>query len=336
MKHFTLLSLSVLLASPSAWGVISLGGSTSDWTAIGYPVASRSDYENDQQTGHAASDIVGDVVGNQVAFYTQYDDNGTTADLNDDWIGFRVRMSAADGGQTLLWDSNLLIGIDVGGEGAADVFLITTQKSGGYINFYSVDDPLLSGANTSPSTTSVTQITSGGGVGAVWTRPATPDSRVASATVADETTYFNYSAVTTDTDHHLFLETDGASDNLDGRARNNVDETDYFVSFQVDMLTLIDAVSMSTGAVLDANAGLRFLVGTSIQDNAFNQDLNGQDGNSPDGDAYSQANKDKTWAQLGAATGLYTASGDVVVPEPATYALLFGLIAFGVAAVRRR
>lgn len=324
MKPFALLSLSVLLASPSAWGVISLGGSTSDWTAIGYPPSSRSDYEDDQQTGHVASDIVGDVAGNQVAFYTQYDDGGGSATLDDDYLGFRVRMSAPDGQQgSPSWDSNLLIGIDVGGEGAADLFVIVSQKSGGNIGYYAVDDPLAPGANTSPSTTSVTQITSGG-TGAIWTR--TPTSP-----------FFDYSAVSATTDAYINSGGVGASDNLDGLSRQNKDDTDFFISFQVDMLTLVQAVSLSNpDAVLDASAGLRFLVGTSIQDNAFNQDLNGQDGNSPDGDAYSQANKDKTWAQLGAATDLVTASGAAVVPEPSTYALLFGLIAFAAVGIRRR
>ena len=307
--------------------MISLGGSTSDWTAIGYPPTSRSDYDADQQTGHVASDIVGDVAGNQVAFYTQYDDNNGSATLDDDYLGFRVRMSAPDGQQgSPSWDSNLLIGIDVGGEGAADVFVIVTQKSGGNIGFYSVDNPLDLNANTSPSTTSVTQITTGGGAGAIWTR--TPSSP-----------FFDYSAVSATTDAYINSGGAGASDNLDGLSRQNKDDTDFFISFQVDMLTLIDAVSLSTGAVLDASAGLRFLVGTSIQDNAFNQDLNGQNGKATnkggDGDPYSQANKDKTWAQLGAATGLYTASGELV-PEPSTYALLLGLVAFGVSAVRRR
>ena len=326
MKPIHLLPLFALLASPSAWGVISLGGSTSEWTAIGYPATSRSDYDADQQTGHVASDIIGDVAGNQVAFYTQYDDNGTTADLDDDWLGFRVRMSAADGGQTPSWDAKLLIGIDVGGEGAADIFVITSQAtSGAFINYYSVDNPNEPFANTSPSTTSITQITSGGGAGAVWTRdPIAP--------------YFDYSAVDATTDAYFASGAPGASDNLDGRARNNVDETDYFVSFQVDVLTLIDAVSMSTGAVLDAAAGLRFLVGTSLQANAFNQDLNGQNGAKVsaggDGAPTQGDNALLSWGDLGAATDVYTASGEV--PEPATYALLFGLVGLGAVVVRRR
>jgi len=147
---------------------------------------------------------------------------------------------------------------------------------------------------------------------------------------------FDYRAVSAATDHHINDGTPGASDDLDGGG-----DTDFFISFQVDMLTLIEAVRLSnTGAVLDAASGLRFLVGTSIQDNAFNQDLNGQNGNAVnkggDGDPYSQANSGKTWAQLGAATDTYTASGGSPVPEPATYALLLGFAVLAAATVRRR
>lgn len=323
MRYLPFLSASVcLLAAPTAWGVISLGGSTSDWTAIGYPAGSQSDYLDDQQTGHVASDLVGDATGNQSAFYKQYQDAGVIGDITDDYLGFRIRLAAPDGQDgSPSWDSRLLLGIDVGADGAADIFIIVTQKSGGSISYYSVDS-VAEGANTSPSTTAVSLLNPGTSP-FVWTR--TPSSP-----------YFDYSAVSTTTDAYLNSGGDGATNNLDGLNRNNKDDTDFFLSFQVDMLTLIEAVSLSTGAVLDENSNLGFLVGTSIQDNAFNQDLNGQNGDSADGDAYTQANQDKTWAQLGAASDVYTASGTEAVPEPATYALIFGCVTLGFVACRRR
>lgn len=314
-----------LLLPQLLFGVIALDTSTADWTAIEYPTG-QSDYLNDQQTGHLPSDLVGDASGNQSAFYKAYSDGGT-ATLDDDYLGFRVRFAAPDGNQNPTWESNLLIGIDVGADGAADVFIITTQKSGGYIRFYSVvsNEP---GQNVSPSTTAVdilnptnTLPNAADANGYIWER--TPDG-----------SFFDYSAVDATTDAFIANGGSGATDNLDGASRNNQIDTDFFLSFQVDMFTLIEAVRLSTGALLDETTSLGFLVGTSIQDNAFNQDLNGQDGDL--GDPTKGTLADQTWAQLGAATDAYTASGESPVPESSAYAALLGLLSFSVVVIRRR
>lgn len=311
-------ALSVYVFS-SAHAVISLGGSTSEWTAIEY--ANQSDYYIDQQTGHAASDIVGSPDGTQAGVYKKYEDGG--AGLANDYLGFRVRMAAPDiGGGGASWDANLLVGLDVGADGDVDLFIITTQKSGGYIRYY---DPG-TGANTSPSTTSAFLLNPGT-AGYVWEQTPTAP-------------YFDYSPVNSTTDHYFAA--NGVSDNLDG-ASTSKDDTDHFISFQVDMWTLAEAVRLATAdqadgsgeEILGEDTVMSFLVGTSIQDNAFNQDLNGHDANT-DGDPYSNANKDFTWGQLGASSVAYTASGDSPVPEPSSYALLFGLAAVCFVGQRRK
>ncbi|HAY99531.1 MAG TPA: hypothetical protein DCY38_01920 [Opitutae bacterium] len=336
--YFWRILLGFQLMGTTAHAVIALniiGGSTANWTAIDYPAA-RSDYLDDQQTGHIPSDLVGDIDGNQVAFYKTYDDGGGTATLNDDWIGFRARLAAPDGQSgTPTWDSNLLVGIDVGSDRDMDIFLVTTQKSGGYIRYYSVDNPNVVGQNISPATTSVSVLNPTGsaadvadGGGFTWER--SPSS-----------SYFDYSAVDSITDHYIADGGVNATDNLDGLSRSNKDDTDFFLSFQVDMLTLIEAVRLSTGDILDGSTSLSFVLGTSIQDNAFNQDMNGQNGNSDpndpySGDPYSQNLKDFTWDELGAATESFTASGVEPVPEPAHYGIALGLCALAYLAKRSR
>jgi hypothetical protein len=148
---------------------------------------------------------------------------------------------------------------------------------------------------------------------------------------ADYTDFYNVSAVSATTDSYVNTNPTEATTDFNG------DGIDQFVSFRVDMLTLIEAVRISTNVALAEDTALRFLVATSLQDNAFNQDLAGHNGNSVasggDGDF---RNSTDNWEQLGATSEAYTASGDSPVPEPATYALLFGLIAFGAVGVRRR
>lgn len=323
MKHFTLLSLSVLLASPSAWGVISLGGSTSDWTAITYG-ANSSDYRSDQQTGHGDADIVGDdVPGNQFGIYKAYD-SGTNAGMADDYIGFRFRLSQLSDYTKGEWNNRLLVGVDVGNDGTADVFIhVNGTKSKNEISYYkavrNADGSLPADANTSPSTTNIEKIDAATNDGTSFRFERTAGD------LDYFTDFYNVSAVSASTDHYV------ASNPLTAITDFNADGVDQFVSFRVDMLTLIEAVRISTNVILAEDSALMFLAATSVQANALNQDLAGQDGN-----ALNYNNSSLNWNTLGAASEPYTASGDSPVPEPATYALLFGLIAFGAAAVRRR
>ncbi|MGB0413248.1 MAG: hypothetical protein ACPGJU_02265 [Coraliomargarita sp.] len=112
--------------------------------------------------------------------------------------------------------------------------------------------------------------------------------------------FYNVSAVssTSDTDWYA-----GATSDFNGGG------VDQFVSFKVDMMTLIQAVALSTGETVDENTPIMFLVATSLQDNAFNQDLAGQGG------SVDFRNSSLTWDELGAASDPYTASGDSPVPE---------------------
>ncbi|MGB0413249.1 MAG: hypothetical protein ACPGJU_02270 [Coraliomargarita sp.] len=78
---------SVLLLRLEA--VISLDGSTG-WSAITYG-NNTSDYLDDKQTGQGDADIVGDL--NQFGVYKAYDFGSDPNSINDDYIGFRLRMS---------------------------------------------------------------------------------------------------------------------------------------------------------------------------------------------------------------------------------------------------
>jgi hypothetical protein len=317
MRSFALLCLFALFVAPSAWAAISLGGSTSDWTAISYG-SNSSDYRTDQQTGHGDSDIVGDdVPGNQFGVYKAYD-FGASAGVADDYIGFRFRVSQLSDYAKGEWNNRLLVGVDVGNNGSADVFIhVNGTKSKEEISYYKAIGPLTSAPNTSPSTTNIELIDAA-------TADAGTYRFLRTTADADYDSFYNVSAVSAVTDHYVADQPSLATTDFNG------DGIDQFVSFRVDMLTLIEAVRISTNVTLAEDTALMFLAATSVQANALNQDLAGQDG------ATDYRNSTDTWAALGAASDPYTASGESPVPEPATYALLFGLIAFGAAVVRRR
>lgn len=123
------------------------------WTPIQYASPSQSDFADDQQTGNARSsaDLIGDT--SNAAFLTQYDVNNSPFDTADDRLLFRVRLGAAGGNRTPVFDRNLFIGIDGNGDGALDLFLgVHNQGSFDQLAIYGTGSDL----NVSPDTTSIT------------------------------------------------------------------------------------------------------------------------------------------------------------------------------------
>lgn len=319
-----------LIATSSAWGVISLN-STTGWTSIQYNTP--TDYLTDQQTGQGESDLVGQP--GYSAFYKAYDDGGTANDLSDDSIGFRIRVQSDENPSG--FTKYAFIGIDADNDGSIDVFVGGRESE---INFYSPG----TGLNTSPSTTTVADLTSANtymGQSVDWTDIGTTSfltvstvdpslnltdpAPFASLDVNDPA---NADSVTPDSPNSTTADLDGGG------------AEDYFFSFQVDMATLVKAVYVSTelnpnktAFEPDLMSAMTFMAATSTQDNAFNQDLNGQDGDALN---YNNQGKDTTWVALGAASDPYTASGAEPVPEPSSFALIFGLAGLGFAAIRRR
>ncbi|PXA05655.1 hypothetical protein DDZ13_01925 [Coraliomargarita sinensis] len=291
--------------------------STEDWIAVVYPESVRSDYLTDQQTGQPEADIVGTVeLNKQPGFYRQYLDVGNDGLIHNDELAFRVRLGG-DTNSTGL-DTTVLVGISFhqpGQTASIDLFVGVNPGPGNrtYLNFYDPGDDL----NTSPDTTSVLDYSGPTGSSLTWQR----DERD-----TDFGNYFSFLTVDSTTDHYLADENNtDASNDLGGTGGN-----DMFVSFRVEMMNIIEAASDLKGITVDENTAMSYVVLTSNQDNAFNQDLGGHDGSTGSFDKSSS-----TWGDLGGVTMPYLGD-EGVVPEASNYALIVGSFVLVLSLVSRR
>ena len=128
------------LLGPASHAAVNLAGPTTEWTSLG----TNFDFLEDQQTGQADSDIVGDAT--DPGFYTTYDPA-------DGFLAFRVRLDDRGGNKNNpSFDDNLWIGIDADLSGSIDAFIgVNTQGSNELIQIYAPG----SGSNTSPNTTTI-------------------------------------------------------------------------------------------------------------------------------------------------------------------------------------
>jgi hypothetical protein len=229
-----LLAASLLAAAP-AQALIDPGSSTAGWTTIAYPDL-RPDYADDQQTGITEADIVGDLAN--PALYMRFDANNAL-DPADDQIAFRVRLGADPNPPG--FKSFFGVGLDADLDGAIDLFLAVDNS--GSNDRIGIFDPG-TGANTSPSTTSIVST------------PLVSYLEIASNyAFAPVTAALDPTATTFDYD-------------ADGN-------TDRFLTFVVDF---DDVVSQLGIPGFGASSALRLVAGTSTQPNALNQDLGGPNG----------------------------------------------------------
>lgn len=226
----------LLLGTAVSNAAISISGSTkSGWISLG----ANYDFGNDQQTGVAASDIVG--TATDPGFFTSFDNAGT-ASLTDGFLGFRVRLDDHGGNNNnIAFGRDLWIGIDANLDGKLDVFLgLNMQGSASEIGIYATG----TGANISPKTTSV--------------------ASSAYKSYTPSASNYNYRAV-----NYL---TDGGTTNDIGAG--NKAEPDYYVSFLVafaDVVSFLNGKSIS----INQNTSLRYVLATSTQANSLNEDLGG-------------------------------------------------------------
>lgn len=279
----TFLPLSVALAafaSPAS-AAISITSATSLWTAITYADPNAADPSLDQQTGTVEGDIVGNAA--HPSLYTIFDDGGTPGVLTDGEIGFRLRLggdASPSGLKTVVW-----VGIDANEDGKVDLFAGALEDSD--IGYY----PAGTGANTSPSTTSIVS--------------SNPYFEVAVSTLN-----FDFSPVTSTNDPTA------TNFNLDGGSGGGASHTDQFVSFKLSFASLVTAVNglgLSNLGTFNQDSPLRFIAATSQQANALNQDLNGINGG---------VNSATTWTALGGFTKPFTVDGVAVIPEPSALVFL--------------
>jgi len=283
------IALAALLcwASSASGAPIVIDGPTTDWTAISYPLL-VPDFSNDQQTGDTEVDVVGN--SSRPALYMQFDDGGTPGDLTDGNIAFRLRLGAQRNPPG--YSRFAAVGMDADRDGDLDIF-IGVDNSGGSdrIEIYNGG----SGGNTSPSTTTLVSVS------------PTP---------------ITYSQTGSNYDWSVTNATiEPGESNFDLDADGN---TDYFLSWLVPFNDIVTLLSGDPHFInIDENSHVQYVVGTSTQDNALNQDLGGPDGGTTSG---------LTWEELGAVSDPVTSTG-VFAPEPGSLELLlFGLL--GLAAAR--
>lgn len=301
-----LFASSLVLSGGVAHG-IALDTDSSNWDAITYS-DSQSDYWDDQQTGQGSSDIVGSVDNSNAGFFKQYDTGVDALDLSDDTLAFRIRLAEDDGPQGMT--KYAFVGLDVGGDGTADVFI---RARDGEVSFFAAGP----GLNISPNTSTLQALTSANQYnGEVVDWEYTP---------GDSNFNLDYSAVNT-------IDIAGPDD-VDGGGAD-----DYFLSFSVDVATLLKAIAVSAtinngGAdpapTFDLESGVSFIAATSVNGNNLNQDIGGVPN-------LKGVNLDDTWAVLGAKSDTYTPDGATAVPEPTTSVLLLGLCAGALVLTRRR
>jgi hypothetical protein len=272
-----------LLGSPAHAVTIDPSSSTTSWTAIVYPTT-LPDASDDQATGIPEADIVGNLAN--AALYYRFDDAGTPS-ATDGAIAFRARVGADK--NPAGFEHFIGVGVDANLDGALDLFL-AVDNSGNPDRVGIFDAG--SGANTSPSTTSIN---------------STP-----LFSYALSATNFHFGAV------NATIDPTATSFDLDADG-----STDYFVSFVIPFADVVSALAAQGINGFDDGDAMRFVIGSSTQPNALNQDLGGPAGGTT---------STQTWSQLGAFSNTLTPSGGFTpIPEPGTASFVaLGLVALAI------
>ena len=281
------LLLAVMISTPIESMALAIGGPTSEWTPLVYSGV-LPDPIDDHQTGQDEADIVGGDFGGTIfpAFYVQYDEGSLANDTSDDMLAFRMRLGREKNPSG--FSHVALVGIDGDGDFSMDMYVIVSNSGQDEIALYTVG----TGSNTSPSTTDTSK------VGAPYVYPE-----------VDGVNY-DWSPVTTTNCSEC-----GSGDlDLDG------DGADYFLSFLVAFDDIAAVMALDVLAPLLPSTNIGYVIGTSTNPNAYNQDLGGVDGDPANGE---------TWESLNASSVPMAVNP---VPEPGTGFLLgLGLIAVSLA-----
>ncbi len=259
------------LFSGNLLAAIDISGSTADWQTI--LKGSNFDSGIDSSLNDDSIEILGNDI--QGTLFRIYDDGGTPgtdpADVADDSIAFRIRVSGACCENEDALGGYIWIGMDLDLDGDLDSFLVVNG------NAKEISGSGFAGA--------ITLLDAGG---AANTSPATAngDNPVELVTLTQNTTEMTFLPVdgTTDSD----LSPDG-TDDIDGLGK-----VDRFISFRLSWQTFIDELNQNTRNVNDGAGGdtgplistlnitpatpIAFTLSSSNQINTFNNDTAGYDG----------------------------------------------------------
>jgi hypothetical protein len=284
----------ILLSASVGWS--QLTSPSNQWTptrfANGTSTVVSTDPSVDQQTGQRESDIVGN--STNASFFTTFH-KGSLSSLTDGTMFFRVRLSEdtqGDGYSGYMW-----IGVDADLNGDIDIF-IGANRQGNNSNKWEIGlhDPG-TGLNISPNTTSIVS-----------------NPLISSALVASPAAGANYD-----------WQTVTSTNNPGGVTDVDANGTDYYMSFSLPFQSLVNQLGRTGVNInINENTPLSYVLATSQQGNAINQDVNGASVNS---------NSTTTWTQLGVVT-TPTSMSSVAIPEPSTLALI-ALPLLGFVRVRR-
>jgi hypothetical protein len=303
-----------LLCALTARAQISVTDLTSTFSAVAKPSGGiMTDPFNDQQTGQRQSDIMSFTAGTSV--YVSGSSTATTT--SSDVAGFLMKSGTISGDSTNTYmmfrirfqDSNqckdyqgsyVMLGADLNNDGKPDIFFgVNSTNTTPSLDFLKPG----TGANTSPSTTSSASYTT--------TASLTLNKTTGSAPIT-----FNYAATP-------------AGDNYTGTSGLSVQN--MYLTFAISYANLQQAIrdmgtvngtNFSTFTV-NSGTAFSFMVFTSQQDNAFNQDLYG---------GAITSTSTSTWSSLGAFSTQLTASGHPV-PELSTIAQTGALLLVALAVV---
>jgi hypothetical protein len=245
-RPFRIISLAVFASSFVFSGlagaaVIAVTSDNTTWTEIAYPVVTTPDDPNDHQTGISEGDIVGNNTGDP-AILTNFDDNATPGVLTDGYVAFRVRLG--EDKPPAGFTSFFGVGMDANTDGVIDLFLGVDNNSGGPPDQIGIFSPG-TGANTSPSTTSIV------------TTPL--------ASYAETGANYDFSPVTT-------IDPLETNTDLDAGGKEDV-----YLTFVVPFGDIVTQLGL-IGITFDENSTVQYVFGTSTQTNALNQDLAGPNG----------------------------------------------------------
>ena len=290
-KHssYFYISMRAILASfcrgfavAAMFGQISFAASVISSSTLWTPLGANYDFLGDQQTGARAGDIVGN--GVDFGFFTTFNPNATPTPTNGE-LGFRVRLDAAGGNSNNpAFDRVFWVGIDAGLNGTLDAFVGVIFS--GNSSELTIRAPG-TGANTSPSTTTI--------------------SNTPSNTYATSASNYNYRPVNF-----------GSGLGQDGGSTNDLTPLttsgpDYYLSFMLPFADIVEFMaSLSTPITITNSTPLRYVMATSTQANSLNQDLGGVNAGT---------NSATSWQDLGGFSPVITPTG-VIIPEPSGVAFL--------------